>query len=194
MCWGFCCGDGWFQLIWDLSQKLEPLIAQIKRDYPDANCASCGCTKSEHYGSQSHRPGKCLAIKPKFVIGPVKHKTVYAADPKWKQKLGNLYNWIGHRINKSVRWYRKLFPWNYRACHCVEYRHPHPRASQVKEKYGGLRFYMTSATDEMYDLISEAEHKSEEICEVCGNEGRPSGEGWITTLCNSCRAETSKGK
>jgi len=26
MCWGFQCGDGWFQLIYDLSVKLEALI------------------------------------------------------------------------------------------------------------------------------------------------------------------------
>jgi hypothetical protein len=28
MCWGFP-GDGWFDLIWDLSSKLEPLIQKF---------------------------------------------------------------------------------------------------------------------------------------------------------------------
>jgi hypothetical protein len=28
MTWGFCVGDGWFPIIWRLSQKLEP-IAQV---------------------------------------------------------------------------------------------------------------------------------------------------------------------
>jgi len=26
MCYGFCCGDGWFDIIWDLSQKLEQIV------------------------------------------------------------------------------------------------------------------------------------------------------------------------
>ncbi len=25
MCWGICCGDGWYNIIEDLSRKLEPL-------------------------------------------------------------------------------------------------------------------------------------------------------------------------
>lgn len=61
-------------------------------------------------------------------------------------------------------------------------------ASQVKEKFGGLRFYLkTGATDEQHNLISEAEHESYETCEYCGSTvdvGQT--EGWITTLCKEC--------
>ena len=58
-----------------------------------------------------------------------------------------------------------------------------PRASQVKEKYGGLRYYMTSSTDEMDKLIDIAEQKSYETCEVCGKPGECHGAGWLATTC-----------
>lgn len=62
------------------------------------------------------------------------------------------------------------------------------RASQVKEKYGTLRFYMTSETAEMSALINEAEAKSEVTCEFCGADGSISEiGGWVKTLCSSCR-------
>lgn len=59
-------------------------------------------------------------------------------------------------------------------------------AVQVKEKYGTLRFYMSLATDEMWKLIEEAEHKSATICERCGKEGKIRPLGWVMTLCDQC--------
>lgn len=59
-------------------------------------------------------------------------------------------------------------------------------ASQVKEKFGTLRFYMSGATDEIYDLITEAEIKSGEVCETCSEPSIPLGSGWIVNQCRSC--------
>lgn len=28
MCWGICCGDGWYDLLWELSEKLESMGVQ----------------------------------------------------------------------------------------------------------------------------------------------------------------------
>jgi len=59
-----------------------------------------------------------------------------------------------------------------------------PFAIQVKEKFGGLRFYMTCSTKEMDDLIHQAEVKSFNICEFCGRSGKLRKEsGWLSTLC-----------
>ena len=58
------------------------------------------------------------------------------------------------------------------------------RAAQVKEKFGGLRFYMTSYTDTMHDIIHEYEEKSYITCEVCGEPGTTRRGGWIKTLCD----------
>ena len=56
---------------------------------------------------------------------------------------------------------------------------------QVKEKFGGLRFYVNAASDEMHDRIAEAETESYETCEVTGQPGKPRNDlGWIETLCD----------
>jgi hypothetical protein len=58
------------------------------------------------------------------------------------------------------------------------------RASQVKEKFGTLRFYMSFETDEMSDLIDLAEKVSAETCEICGKPGITRGFlAWVQTLC-----------
>ena len=61
-----------------------------------------------------------------------------------------------------------------------------PAAAQAKEKFGLLRFYMTHATEQMYDMIAEAETKSGTICEDCGEPGQLRPGGWIRTLCDGC--------
>lgn len=153
MCWGFSCGDGWFDIIWNLSKKLEPLIRKFLKENPNLSCSTCGCEKEKHYSSATLSPGRCLAI----------HK-----DPTSKEEP----------------------PGNYRACFCDSYRSSHPRAAQVKEKYGGLRFYMTSVNDEMRNLISEAEALSRKTCESCGKPGEARKGRWLRTECDECHKLT----
>lgn len=66
-------------------------------------------------------------------------------------------------------------------------------AEQVKEKFGGLRFYVLctrpDTREQIYDLIHDAEVKSYKTCEICGKEGKPIGKAWITTLCKNCAEE-----
>ena len=106
MCWGFACSDGWFDIIWDLSSKLEPLIQ------------------------------KCI-------------------DEEQDTEL-------------------------------------YPKAFQVKEKFGGLRFYMTCGSREIFDLIEEAEILSYKTCEECGKPGEERDGGWIHTLCDDCHENWDK--
>ena len=103
MYWGFEHGDGWFQIIWDLSEALEKEILALPED----------------------QRSQC-------------------------------------------------------------------RAMQVKEKYGTLRYYMTSGTNKMYDLINEAELKSETTCEVCGSPGKIRGRGWVYTACDEHTKDCDK--
>lgn len=58
--------------------------------------------------------------------------------------------------------------------------------NQIKEKFGGLRFYVASAGKEIYDAIDEAERKSFETCESCGAPGKLRKGGWLKTLCDKC--------
>ena len=56
----------------------------------------------------------------------------------------------------------------------------------VKEKFGGLRFYVASATEEVLDRIEEAENRSYTICQECGEPGELwSCNGWYVTLCEA---------
>jgi len=81
---------------------------------------------------------------------------------------------------------------------------PDLQVTQVKEKFGGLRYYYTvptgtppEAADEVFALVRKAEADSLHICEQCGAEGaypgtdRPPGQGggWILTLCKSHHKE-----
>ena len=101
MCFGFECGDGWYNLLDELSSKLEPLILEYRKNNPEDDCF--------------------------------------------------------------------------------------PRAVQVKEKFATLRFYMTSATDEMYKIITEYENRSAATCEHCGAKGKVRKHlPWLLTLCGSC--------
>ena len=56
---------------------------------------------------------------------------------------------------------------------------------QVKEKFGGLRFYINEGSREIHDRISEAGKLSHETCEICGKQGEMRTDiGWYSTLCN----------
>ena len=61
-----------------------------------------------------------------------------------------------------------------------------PVASQVKEKFGGLRFYINGGSERMTGMISMAEHLSFITCEDCGNKGSKKNKGWIFTKCEPC--------
>jgi formylmethanofuran dehydrogenase subunit E len=60
----------------------------------------------------------------------------------------------------------------------------YPKACQVKEKFGTLRFYMTQSTEEINKFIREAEIKSASVCEVCGESGTRREGAWVKTLCD----------
>ena len=68
---------------------------------------------------------------------------------------------------------------------------PNTEAVQVKEKFGGLRYYFTSTTEEGAKLIRNAEEKSYHICEVCGKKGVLREDlPWMRTLCLKHYKET----
>jgi hypothetical protein len=67
-----------------------------------------------------------------------------------------------------------------------------PVAVQVKEKFGGLRFYVHAATDKHYQYISFAESMSYRTCEECGAPGKTYTDGWHTTLCDIHAAMAGK--
>lgn len=61
--------------------------------------------------------------------------------------------------------------------------------AQVKEKFGGLRFYNHQGDDKIDAVVSFAENLSYLICEQCGGRGKTNESGWISVMCDSCRNE-----
>lgn len=59
------------------------------------------------------------------------------------------------------------------------------KATQIKEKFGGLRFYVTGTSDKNWSLIRNAEQKSYGVCEETGSEVEVGtwNTGWVRTMC-----------
>lgn len=75
------------------------------------------------------------------------------------------------------------------------------RISQIKEKYGSLRWYDFGCTKEGYDVISKYGRLSEVTCIVCGKPATKISNGWISPFCDEhfdekwgVYAEISEGK
>lgn len=68
-------------------------------------------------------------------------------------------------------------------------------ASQVKEKFGTLRFYINGCPDVdnipsiVDQAIRDAEDESCVTCEDCGAPGKQHGGRWIMTLCDACNSK-----
>jgi hypothetical protein len=75
---------------------------------------------------------------------------------------------------------------------------PDYRISQIKEKFGGLRYYVQFSDRDLYEagssIIADAENLSYKTCEECGTtedvdtDILAEGYYWILTLCGPCRA------
>jgi len=65
-------------------------------------------------------------------------------------------------------------------------------AVQVKEKFGGLRFYYNGGDELIRGLVSMAEGLSNCTCDNCGSPGTQNEKGWIHTLCSPCRENLSE--
>jgi hypothetical protein len=61
--------------------------------------------------------------------------------------------------------------------------------AQIKEKFGGLRFYYDGGDDQIRGMVRMAESWADHSCEECGAPGTAGGKGWIKTLCPTHRAE-----
>lgn len=60
---------------------------------------------------------------------------------------------------------------------------------QIKEKFGGLRFYYSGGDDYISGLVTMAESFAGSLCEECGGIGKRRSGGWIRTFCDVHEAE-----
>ena len=75
---------------------------------------------------------------------------------------------------------------------------PEYAVTQIKEKFGGLRIYLTypEGTDSSAPeaLLDKAEEDSLRTCERCGKPGSPGGKYWVKTLCPEHRVADDKAR
>lgn len=62
-------------------------------------------------------------------------------------------------------------------------------AHQIKEKFGGLRFYYGGGDDTIDGMVRMAEEWADNSCEKCGCPGIKRSGGWIKTLCDTHEKE-----
>ncbi len=63
------------------------------------------------------------------------------------------------------------------------------RITQIKEKYGTLRWYSNFTTKELSEVIDKYERLSSHTCIVCGKEATKISTGWISPYCDSCASK-----
>lgn len=66
---------------------------------------------------------------------------------------------------------------------------PQVIVEQIKEKFGGLRFYYQGGDDFIRGLETMAEVWANHTCEECGKPGTRRSGGWVQTLCDEHEAE-----
>lgn len=100
----------------------------------------------------------------------------------------------GHWISVAKGWYDLID----RCCAEVLANDPTAQVVQIKEKFGGLRFYLNTneQTRASLDIISKYESESMETCEICGKPGKTRNytKHYIRTVCDDCQKERDEKK
>lgn len=67
------------------------------------------------------------------------------------------------------------------------------RIVQIKEKFGGLRWYDAWSTDEiLHVIIPKYEELSKKTCIRCGKPAKYISRGWVSPYCEDCAKDKSK--
>ena len=103
----------------------------------------------------------------------------FAVGEGWWPVLANLCANIQHHID-----------WKNRQSEVV----PQVVVGQIKEKFGGLRFYYDGGDDQIYGMVRMAEAWAGNTCEECGAPGKSRDGGWIKTLCDHHDQERQQRK
>lgn len=75
--------------------------------------------------------------------------------------------------------------------HTIPEEIPQVVVHQIKEKFGGLRFYYEGGDNAIHGMVRMAESWASNTCEVCGDKGTSRSGGWIKTLCEKHNKNTT---
>lgn len=125
-------------------------------------------------------------------FGEDTHYGGFAIGEGWYHIVDALMNQIQNHINWSI----KNHEWDLENDkEDVRPVCPEVTVTQIKEKFGGLRFYYDGGDQYISGLVSMAESWADHTCETCGNKGKRRSGGWIRALCDKHEAmyQVSKG-
>ena len=94
----------------------------------------------------------------------------FAVGPGWWPILESLCGQIQHHLD-----------WKNKKSEAV----PQVTVDQIKEKFGGLRFYYSGGDSVVSGIERMAESMTAVTCETCGAPGKSRSGGWIQTLCDA---------
>jgi hypothetical protein len=135
MCWGFDCGDGWYNIVNQLCKLIQ--------------------------GHLKHREeGIAWAVEFNKNLAVAQANNWEGWQEGWSKKPRKVPNSIDPVV-----------------------------VTQVKEKYGTLRFYHNGGDQFISGVVSMAEAMSAVTCETCGNPGKTHSGPWIRTLCDEHAAK-----
>lgn len=114
--------------------------------------------------------------KDKFNEFQQKYPRLFKEYPRSGFYLGPGWERLVHHLCSLLEHHLKYLP---------EEKSKDIAVAQVKEKFGGLRFYMTTSNEYIDGAIALAESMSFSLCEECGAAGQRRGGGYILTLCDA---------
>lgn len=107
----------------------------------------------------------------------------FAIGKGWWPIIESLCANIQHHIkwkNETRERLLKDNPYN----HTIPEEVEQVKVVQIKEKFGGLRFYYDGGDAEIRGMVTMAEAWADKSCETCGAPGERRSGGWIRTLCD----------
>lgn len=151
MCWGFECGEGWYNIIDKLCANIQGHIDWKRK--------------------QRTRDLKFNRALKKALAGD------NSSLIKYHTYKGSISEFVMRRVEEDIA--------------AAKFTDVAPKinqvvAEQVKEKFGGLRFYYRGGDECISGMVRMAESMSYVTCEVCSNPAKPTNEGWIVTMCQPC--------
>lgn len=155
MCWGFCCGDGWYNILDALCGNIQHHI-KWKRDQ------RARAIRHNRALSVALRTGNKAPLIKRLSYGTSPQQIAWATE----QADAEIQRGRFRQVPDAPYWVT---------------------ASQVKEKFGGLRFYYDGGDDIVSGMVRMAESMSYRTCEECGAPGMSNSYGWISTLCDTHR-------
>lgn len=137
MCWGFECGDGWYNILESLCESIQHHIDRTRKN----------------------RARNLLYNR--------------ALKRAFKGNIDSLENYHTIGTGSKAREYAKKTVERTLSNEYTQYRDvpevcPQVIVSQVKEKYGGLRFYYSGGDDCVDAMVDVCETMASKTCQICG--------------------------